>query len=113
MSSIKKLTHLAIDLCMLIQSSNCDSTDKEKFIGMEIIHYIFCEESRNVPSVNNLLFSHFPSLVYVRLSQARCTTALKYTITNRHQLKYLYYETNVRSDSEAHVTLPSSSSCHL
>ena len=123
LSSIKKLTHLAIDLCMLIQSSNCDSTDKEKLIGMlgkcgslkalEIIHYIFCEESQNVPSVNDLLFSHFPSLVYVRLSQARCTTAFKYTITNCHQLKYLYYETNVCSDSEAHVTLPSSSSCHL
>ena len=123
LSSIKKLTHLAIDLCMLIQSSNCDSADKEKLIGMlgkcgclkalEIIHNTFCEECQNVPSVNNLLFSHFPSLVYVRLFQARCTTALKYTITNCHRLKYLYYETNVRSDSEAHVTLPSSSSCYL
>ena len=120
LSSIKKLTHLAIDLCMLIQCSNCDSADKEKLIGMlgkcgslKVLEIIFCEESRNVPSVNNLLFGHFPSLVYVRLSQARCTTALKYTITNCHQLKYLYYETNVRSDSEAHVTLPSSSSCHL
>ena len=29
LSSIKKLTYLAIDLCMLIQSSNCDSADKE------------------------------------------------------------------------------------
>ena len=122
LSSIKKLTHLAIDLCMLIQCSNCDSADKEKLIGMlgkcgslkalEIIHYIFCEKSQNVPSVNDLLFSHFPSLVYVRLSQARCTTAFKYTITNCHQLKYFYYETNVCSDSEAHVTLPSSSSCY-
>ena len=122
LSSIKKLTYLAIDLCMLIQSSNCDSADKEKLIGMlrncvslkalEIIHNTFCEECQNVPSVNDLLFSHFPSLVYVRLSQARCTTALKYTITNCHRLKYLYYETNVCSDSEAHVTLPSSSSCY-
>ena len=34
LSSIKKLTHLAIDLCMLIQCSNCDSADKEKLIGM-------------------------------------------------------------------------------
>ena len=32
LSSIKKLTHLAIDLCMLIQSS--DSSDREKLIGM-------------------------------------------------------------------------------
>ena len=119
LSSIKKLTHLAIDLCMLIQSSNCDSADKEKLIGMlgkcgslkalEIIHDIFCEGRQNV--TNDLLFSHFPSLVYVRLSQARCTTALKYIITNCHQLNYLYYETNLCS--EAHATLPSSSSCHL
>ena len=123
LSSIKKLTHLAIDVCMLIQCSNCDSADKENHIDMlgkcgslkalKIIHSTFCEECQNVPSVNNLLFSHFPSLVYVRLFQARCTTALKYTITNCHRLKYLYYETNVCSDSEAHVTLPSSSSCHL
>ena len=34
LSSIKKLTYLAIDLCMLIQYSNCDSADKQKFIGM-------------------------------------------------------------------------------
>ena len=120
LSNIKKLTHLTIDLCMLIQSSNCDSAEKEKLIGMlgkcgslkalEIIHNTFCEECQNVPSVNNLLFSHFRSLVYVRLFQARCTTALKYTVANCHQLKYLYYES---SDSEAHVTLSSSSSCYL
>ena len=119
LSSIKKLTHLAIDLCMLIQSSNCDSADKEKFISMlrncvslkalEIIDHK-CKGCQNVHSVNDLFFSHFPSLVYVRLLfQARCITAFKYIITNCHQLKYLYYE----RDSEAHVTLPSSSSCHL
>ena len=123
LSSIKKLTHLAIDLCMLIQCSNCDSADKEKFIGMlrncvslkalEIIEKFDCKckGCQNVHSVNDLLFSHFPSLVYVTLSQARCTTAFKYIITNCHRLKYLYYERNL--DSEAHVTLPSSSSYHL
>ena len=123
LSSIKKLTHLAIDLCMLIQSSNCDSTDKEKFIGMlrncvslkalEIIEKFDCKckGCQNVHSVNDLLFSHFPSLVYVTLSQVRCTTAFKYIITNCHRLKYLYYERN--RVSEAHVTLPSSSICHL
>ena len=114
LSSIKKLTHLAIDLRMLIQCSNCDSADKEKLIGMlrncgslkalEIIVEF------NVPRVKDFLINHFPSLVYVRLSPGRCTTALKYIITNCHRLKYLYYK---RNDSEAHVTLPSSSSCHL
>ena len=121
LSSIKKLTHLAIDVCMLIQYSNCDSADKEKFIGMlrncvslkalEIIDHK-CKGCKNVHSVNDLFFSHFPSLVYVRLLfKARCTTAFKYIITNCHRLKYLYYERDL--DSEAHVTLPSSSSCHL
>ena len=121
LSSIKKLTHLAIDLCMLIQSSNCNSADKEKFIGMlrncvslkalEIIDYK-CKGCQHVHSYVDLFFSHFPSLVYVRLLfHARCTTAFKYIITNCHRLKYLYYERDL--DSEAHVTLPSSSSCHL
>ena len=121
LSSIKKLTHLAIDLCMLIQSSNCDSADKEKLSSMlgkcgslkalEVIQNIYCEKCKNFTSVNDLLFCHFPSLVYVRLSQPWCTTALKYIITNCHRLKYLYYERNLRS--KEHVTLPSSSSCHL
>ena len=118
LSSIKKLTHLAIDLCMLIQSSNCDSANEEKFIRMlrncgslkalEIIEKFDCKckGCQNVHSVNDLLFSHFPSLVYVT---ARCTTAFKYIITNCHRLKYLYYELR----SEAHITLPSTGSCHL
>ena len=122
LSSIKKLTHLAIDLCMLIQSSDCDSADKEKLIGMlgkcgslkalemkECVYY--CKECQNVPSVNDLLFSHFPSLVYVRLSQAWCTTGLKYAIINCHRLKYLFYETYLIS--EACTILPLPSSCNL
>ena len=40
--------------------------------------------------------------MYVRLSSS---TAFEYTITNCRRLKYLYYE--------GHVTLPSSSNCHL
>ena len=121
LSSIKKLTYLAIDLCMLIQSSNCDIADKEKFIGMlgkccslkalEITQKFNCEECQNGPSVNDLLFGHFPSLVYIRLSQARCTIALKYTITNCYRLKYFYYETNLCSG--ACTILPLPSSCHL
>ena len=119
LSSIKKLTHLAIDLCMLIQCSNCDSADKEKLRGMlrncgclkalEIIQVLFyCKGCQNVSSVNDLLFKYFPSLVYVRLFQARCTTALKYIITNCHRLKYLYlyYETITCSED---ATLPLSS----
>ena len=120
LSSIKKLTHLAIDLCMLIQSSD-SAADKDKLIGMlrkrrslealEIIQTFNCDECQNVSSVNYLLFSHFPSLVYVRLSHVQCTTAFEYTITNCCWLKHLYYGTDLCN--EAHITLPSSSGCHL
>ena len=120
LSSIKKLTHLAIDLCMLIHiNNNCyNAADKDKLIGMlgncdslkalEIKQTF--DEYQNVSSVNDLLFSLFPSLVYVRLSQFKCITAFEYTIINCRQLKYLYYGID---HSEAHVTLPSSSNCHL
>ena len=122
LSSIKKLSHLAIDMCMLIQSSNCDNADKEKLIGMlrscdslkalEMIRSWLCLSCENIPNVEDLLFSHFPSLAYVRLAHVQCTTALKYAITDCHQLKYLSYRTTYLH-SEVHVTLPSSSSCHL
>ena len=122
LSSIKKLTHLAIDLCMLIHiNDNCyNAADKDKLIGMlwnfdslkalEIIQTFNCDECQNVSSVNDLLLSHFLSLVYVRLSQFKCTTAFEYTITNCRRLKYLYYGID---DSGTCVTLPSSSNCHL
>ena len=123
LSSIKKLTHLAIDLCMLIQCSNCDNADKEKLIGMlgkcgslkalEMMECVYnCKDCQNVPSVNDLLFGHFPSLVYVRLSQARCTTAFKYTIINCHRLKYLFYETYLISGACTILPLPSSCNLH-
>ena len=120
LSSIKMLTHLAIDLCMLIQSRNCD-VDKLKLIHMlrscdnlkalEMIQSWLCVSCEEIHSIEDLLFSHFPSLVYVRLVHVQCTTALKYTITNCRQLKHLSYRTNLHS--EVNVTLPSSSSCHL
>ena len=34
LSNIKRLTHLAIDLCMLIQGSTCDSADRQTLIDM-------------------------------------------------------------------------------
>ena len=78
--------------------------------ALELVQTFNCDECQNVSSVNDLLFSHFPSLVYVRLSQLKCTTAFEYTITNCHQLKCLYYGID---DSGTCVTLPSSSNCHL
>ena len=116
LSSIKKLTHLAIDLCMLIHINNkCyNAADKDKLIDMlgncdtlkalEIIKELCCEE---YPRVNDLLFSHFPSLVYVRLSLFECTNAFEYAIFNCRWLKYLYLY------DEERVTLPLSSNCCL
>ena len=121
LSSIKKLTHLVIDLCMLIHiNNNCyNAADRDKLIGMlgscdslkavEIIQTFNCDECKNVSNVNDLLFSHFPSLVYVRLSHVQCI-AFDYAITNCCWLKYLYYGTD---HNETHVTLPSSNDCHL
>ena len=117
LSSIKKLTHLAIDLCMLIHiNNNCyNAADKNKLIGMlgncdslkalEIIQ-VFCREE--YPGVNDILFNNFPSLVYVRLSRVyQYTTAVEYTITNCRRLKYLYYGAYYCREA---LNLPS---CHL
>ena len=101
LSSIRKLTHLGIDLCMLIHiNNNCyNAADKDKLICMlgncdslKALEVMDCEVCLNVPSANDLLLGHFPSLVYVRISlvQTECT---KYAITNCHQLKYLYFNT--------------------
>ena len=59
----------------------------------------------------DLSLSYFTSLVYVRLRTSG-TGSLEYTITNCHQLKYLYYH-KWNYDSLHHISLPSSSSCHL
>ena len=120
LSSIKYLTHLAIDLCMLIHINNkCyNVADKDKLIGMlencESLKALEITQELCHPGVYDLLFSHFPSLVYVRLFRVQCITAFEYTITNCCRLKYLYYyRADLYVDSEAHVTLPSSSNCRL
>ena len=128
LSSIKKLSHLAIDLCMLIHiNNNCyNAVDKDKLIGMlrnckslkalevtKPFEQIFECECLNV---NDLLLDHFPSLVYVRISlglaQTECT---KYAITNCRQLKYLYFDGDYyrRRVCTLDLDLLSSTSCYL
>ena len=126
LSSIKKLTHLAIDLCMLIHiNNNCyNAADKDKLIAMlgncdnlkalEVTETILnLEVCLNVP-IYDLLLGHFPSLVYIRISlvKSECT---KDAITNCHKLKYLYYDVNFYPARVCTLNLdvPSSSSCHL
>ena len=122
LSSIKKLTHLAIDLCMLIHINNnhYNAADKDKLICMlgncvslkalEVTKQtIDCEVCLNA---NDLLLGHFPSLAYVRifLAQTKCT---KYAINNCHRLKFLYYNAKFYKAHAHSLDLPSLSSCHL
>ena len=75
LSSVKKLTHLAIELCMLIPGDR-DDDNKQKLIGilrrceslqaLEIVQPPRCVECEKSPFVEDLLFAHFPSLMYVR-----------------------------------------------
>ena len=74
LSSIKRLTHLAIDVCMLIHiNKNCyNAADKDKLIGMlrncKSLKALEAQEAANnyeclIMNVNDLLLDHFPSLV--------------------------------------------------
>ena len=124
LSSIKKLTHLGIDLSMLIHiNHNCyNAADKDKLICMlgncnslkalEVMQQKDCELCLNVPSANDSLLGHFPSLVHVRISltQTECT---KNAITSFHQLKYLYYNAEFYIERAYTLDLPSLSNCHL
>ena len=121
--SIKKLTYLAISLCMLIRRHGCDGADHDKQIivglmrsckalkALEVIQRWSCDRCRIVPDVEEMLFSNFPSLLYVRLLQAQCTAALKYTVMNCHHLKYFCCNTDLVH--EAFLIRPSSSCCQL
>ena len=95
-SSLKKLTHLAIDLCIL--KPDDAYSKKSKFINMlkscyslqalELHCGRWCSECS---SNSDFLFSHFPSLTHCRMSNFHYS-GLKYAITNCRKLKYLYEE---------------------
>ena len=113
LSSIKRLTHLAIDLCML---KPIDSDHKGCLINMlkrchslkalELHCGRWCSEcSKN----KDFIFSHFPSLTYCRMSDF-VYSGFKYAITNCHKLKYLYEEF---AFEELENLLPLSNVCHL
>ena len=112
LSSLKKLTHLAIELCLMKH----DDVNQQQLIKMfktfrslkalEIScgYLKGCVECTNT---TDFLFSYFPSLTYCRMDCFQYS-ALTYAITNCPQLKYLY-EKDARKESP----LPSSSTCHL
>ena len=65
--------------------------------------------NEDVSFAEDFLFSHFPSLLHVRLTLTDCTSALKYAVTNCHQSKYLCFENDFVND----ISLPLSMGCHL
>ena len=113
LSSLKKLTHLTIDLCLMKAS---DANRQKLIINMfktcqclkalEITRD-YLNGCRECTDVTDFFFSYFPSLVYCRMYCFRYS-ALTYAINNCHKLKYLY-EKDARKES----LLPLSNNCYL
>ena len=111
LSSLKKLTLLTIDLCMILLYYDSDDDDKQRLVTM-------CESCYSLLALNvhlghwrcsgcysrnvNFLFSHFPSLTYCALWGVKYS--VKPAFTNCHHLKYLHqyayhkYEDNPRCE---------------
>ena len=112
LSSLEKLSHLAIDLCLMKH----DDDSKHQLIkilktfrslkALEISHGYLkgCTECTNI---TDFLFSHFPTLTYCKMYRFRYS-ALTYAITNCHKLKYLQ-----EKDARKGSPLPSSINCYL
>ena len=97
---------------MVTHHGNSDNVDQQKFISLLKSFDALKHWKSQIVTVQLILkIYHFPSLVYVRLRTSG-TGSLEYTITNCRQLKYLYYH-KWNYDSLHHISLPSSSSCHL
>lgn len=96
LSSLKKLTLLTIDLCM-IMLYDFDNDDKHKLVTMcRSCHSLLAlnvqlgqEDCVECNSINeNFLFSHFPSLTYCGLWNIEYSS-IAYAFTNCRRLKYL------------------------
>ena len=116
LSSLKKLTHLATDLCLLTPC-NLDDTSKRKFIAkfkgcykLQALEISCNEDCMDCSNSVDFLFSHFPLLTYCRMVFFE-HSALMYTITNCGKLKYLYEEHPSKCDRDLFTVLPSG--CYL
>ena len=98
LSSLKKLTHLVVDLCVL-QSSDSSNVNKESLISMfrscqnlKALE-ICCDKSRSCTECNSsnedFLFSYFPSLTHCTMRDFQ-HSGIMYAINNCHRLKYLH-----------------------
>ena len=98
LSSLKKLTFLTIDLCML-RLYDFSNDEQQRLVTMcESFHKlqaldIYCESGCRACHMycnkRYLLFSYFPSLTYCAMWKFQYS-ALEYAITQCHHLKYLY-----------------------
>jgi len=116
LSSLKKLTHLAINLCALNPSYPFDDYRKEFINKFKSCHSlqaleihccdrIYCCRQKN----KDYLFSYFPSLTYCRMIDFPYYPGFVHAINNCHQLKCLYEESEI-----AFFILPGlSNNCHL
>ena len=114
LSTLKKLAHLSIELCMLYDR---DNAKKKKLITI----FAHCQNLQALEIQCNqgwkgciecdingdFSFSHFPSLQYCRMDDFQYS-AIPYVVTNCRQLKYLFdYGINK-------IGLPSfTNNCHL
>ena len=113
LSSLKRLTHLSIDLCLM---KSYDANKQKLIINMfktcwclkalEITRD-YLSDCRECTDVTDFFFSYFPSLVYCRMYCFRYS-ALAYAINNCHKLKYLY-----EKDAFKESILPLSNNCYL
>ena len=95
LSRLKKLTHLAIDLCL----TKAYSANRQKLI-INMFKACQCLKAleitcncRRCNSVEDFFFSYFPSLTYCRMLYCS-RSALSYAISNCHKLKYFYGNCN-------------------
>lgn len=122
LSSLKRLSHLALDLCMM-GPQGLDDGDKHKLTSMfktchnlcalEIHHdgsfgssCMICRSMR----LNHSLFSHFPSIIQFRMINVPYSM-LHYAASNCRKLKYFYEDLSEFDDEDR--LIPLSNDCHL
>jgi len=102
LSSSIKLTHLAINLCVLNPSGSFDGYRKDFINKFKSCHSlqaleihccdrIYCCRQEN----KDYLFSYFPSLTYCRIIDFPYYPGLVHAINNCHQLKCLYEKSEI------------------
>ena len=122
LSSLKKLSHLVLNLCVM-GPQGLDDSDKQKLISMLKtcyslqaleIHYDDYFGRRcmgcNSTLVKDLLFSHFPSITQCRMVDFPYSV-LNYAASNCAKLKYFYEHLSEFEDVNRLVSLVGN--CHL